>query len=50
MNGAYFVQSGWGSCNPYYTQAQSFVVAPGLMVPALTSNAGALNCVFRKAC
>ncbi|GMY36827.1 putative pectate lyase 2 [Fagus crenata] len=50
MNGAYFVQSGWGSCNPYYTQAQSFVVAPGLMVPALTSNAGALNCVFGKAC
>ncbi|KAK7859911.1 putative pectate lyase 2 [Quercus suber] len=50
LNGAYFVQSGWGNCDPYYSQAQSFVVANGLMVPALTSTAGPLKCVYGKAC
>ncbi|KAL0012302.1 hypothetical protein SO802_007410 [Lithocarpus litseifolius] len=50
LNGAYFVQSGWGNCDPYYSQAQSFVVANGLMVPALTSSAGPLKCVYGKAC
>ncbi|KAE7995377.1 hypothetical protein FH972_000184 [Carpinus fangiana] len=50
VNGAYFVQSGWGSCAPYYYRAQSFAVAHGLMVPALTSNAGPLSCVAGKAC
>ncbi|XP_059437008.1 putative pectate lyase 2 [Corylus avellana] len=50
VNGAYFVQSGWGSCAPYYSRAQSFAVAHGVMVPALTSNAGPLSCVAGKAC
>lgn len=50
MNGAYFVQSGWGSCAPGYSPAQSFAVAHGVMVPALTSNAGTLSCVVGKAC
>ncbi|KAF5474840.1 hypothetical protein F2P56_006700 [Juglans regia] len=50
VNGAYFVQSGWGSCSPYYSRTQSFSVAHGLMVPALTSSAGPLQCVAAKAC
>jgi pectate lyase len=50
VNGAYFVQSGWGSCAPYYSQTQSFAVAHGVMVPALTSKAGTLTCVAGKAC
>ncbi|KAL5578776.1 hypothetical protein UlMin_011218 [Ulmus minor] len=49
-NGAYFVQSGWGSCYPYYTPTQSFKVAHGSMVPALTSSAGPLRCVVGKPC
>lgn len=49
-NGAYFVQSGWGSCVPYYNPSQSFTVAPGSMVPALTANAGPLSCVAGRAC
>ncbi|XP_041028383.1 putative pectate lyase 2 [Juglans microcarpa x Juglans regia] len=51
VNGAYFVPSGWGSCSPVYTRTQSFDVAHGLMVPALTSDAGPLeSCVVGKAC
>ncbi|KDO78309.1 hypothetical protein CISIN_1g047672mg [Citrus sinensis] len=50
LNGAYFVPSGYGSCAPNYSRAQSFVVAPGAMVPALTANAGPLSCVVGKAC
>ncbi|EXB77051.1 hypothetical protein L484_014178 [Morus notabilis] len=50
QNGAYFVQSGWGTCYPYYTPSQSFPVAQGSMVPALTSNAGPLPCVVGKPC
>ncbi|PON52124.1 Pectate lyase [Parasponia andersonii] len=49
-NGAYFVQSGWGSSNPLYTPTQSFKVAQGAMVPALTSSAGHLPCVVGKPC
>ncbi|XP_057959145.1 putative pectate lyase 2 [Malania oleifera] len=49
-NGAYFVQSGWGSCAPLYSPSQSFVVAEGTMVPVLTANAGPLHCVVGKAC
>ncbi|KAM6602006.1 hypothetical protein CsatA_021615 [Cannabis sativa] len=49
-NGAYFVQSGWGSCNPYYTPTQSFKVAQGAMVPVLTAYAGPLRCVVGKPC
>ncbi|KAF9683350.1 hypothetical protein SADUNF_Sadunf04G0004400 [Salix dunnii] len=50
MNSAYFVQSGYGSCAPRYSQAQSFTVSPGAMTPALTSDAGPLNCVVGEAC
>lgn len=50
MNSAYFVQSGYGSCAPRYSQAQSFTVSPGSMTPALTSDAGPLNCVVGEAC
>ncbi|KAL6197656.1 hypothetical protein ACLB2K_033262 [Fragaria x ananassa] len=50
QNGAYFIQSGWGSCYPMYTRTQKFKVSPGSMVPALTSNAGPLRCIVGKAC
>ncbi|OVA09770.1 Pectate lyase/Amb allergen [Macleaya cordata] len=50
QNGAYFVQSGWGSCAPNYSQSQSFKVDIGSMVPALTSYAGPLRCVAGKPC
>ncbi|KAK6917775.1 Pectate lyase [Dillenia turbinata] len=49
-NGAYFVPSGWGTCSPAYTPAQHFSVAPGGLVPALTSDAGPLNCAVNRAC
>ncbi|KAB5533746.1 hypothetical protein DKX38_016832 [Salix brachista] len=50
MNGAYFLQSGYGSCAPLYSKAQSFTVAPGSLVLALTSSAGPLNCVRGQPC
>lgn len=50
MNGAYFVQSGYGSCAPGYTKSQSFPVADGSLVPALTANAGPLPCTPNKPC
>ncbi|GER52917.1 pectin lyase-like superfamily protein [Striga asiatica] len=50
MNGAYFVPSGYGSIAPSYTRAQYFKVADGYMVPALTSDAGPLNCYPGRAC
>ena len=50
MNGAYFVQSGYGSIVPPYSRTQSFPVAPGSLVPALTSDAGPLKCVVGKSC
>ncbi|KAK5791989.1 hypothetical protein PVK06_033102 [Gossypium arboreum] len=50
INGAYFVPSGYGSAAPLYTRAQSFTVAPGYMVPVLTSNAGPLRCLVGKPC
>ncbi|CAA0835891.1 Putative pectate lyase 2 [Striga hermonthica] len=50
MNGAYFVPSGYGSIAPSYTRAQFFKVADGSMVPALTSDAGPLNCYPGRAC
>ncbi|KAK6154634.1 hypothetical protein DH2020_008882 [Rehmannia glutinosa] len=50
FNGAYFIPSGYGSCAPGYTKAQSFPVADGSMVPALTSDAGPLSCTAYKAC
>ncbi|KAA8515532.1 hypothetical protein F0562_018857 [Nyssa sinensis] len=50
VNGAYFVQSGWGSCAPLYSPSQSFTVAEGSMVPALTSDAGPLRCPINKPC
>lgn len=50
LNGAYFVQSGWGSCTPAYTSSQKFTVAPAAMVPLLTANAGSLACAYGKPC
>lgn len=50
MNGAYFIQSGYGSCAPPYAGDQSFTVAPGSLVPALTSDAGPLSCITGKVC
>ncbi|PPD77947.1 hypothetical protein GOBAR_DD25119 [Gossypium barbadense] len=35
---------------PLYTRVQSFTVAPGYMVPVLTSNAGPLRCLVGKPC
>uniref|UniRef100_A0A7N0ULP4 Pectate lyase n=1 Tax=Kalanchoe fedtschenkoi TaxID=63787 RepID=A0A7N0ULP4_KALFE len=49
-NGAYFVPSGYGTCAPGYTPAQTFTVADGSAVPGLTADAGPLNCVPGKAC
>ncbi|KAI4298724.1 hypothetical protein L6164_032248 [Bauhinia variegata] len=50
LNGAYFVPSGYGSCDPHYTAAQSFIAAPAALVPAWTLNAGPLSCVVGKEC
>ncbi|KAK2992504.1 hypothetical protein RJ640_005651 [Escallonia rubra] len=49
LNGAFFVQSGYGSCAPLYSRSQSFPVADGSMVPALTAGAGQLGCTISKA-
>ncbi|KAL2495425.1 putative pectate lyase 2 [Forsythia ovata] len=49
VDGAYFVQSGWGSCAPGYTKSQAFPVADGSKVLALTSDTGPLRC-STKAC
>ncbi|XP_042519278.1 putative pectate lyase 2 [Macadamia integrifolia] len=50
FNGAYFVQSGYGSCSPLYDGYQSFTASPAFMVPDLTADAGALDCVRRRLC
>ncbi|KAK4398921.1 putative pectate lyase 2 [Sesamum angolense] len=50
MNGAYFVPSGYGTTAPGYMKTQSFKVADGAMVPALTSDAGPLSCTTNRAC
>ncbi|MQM01532.1 hypothetical protein Taro_034294 [Colocasia esculenta] len=51
LDGAFFVQSGWGSVAPRYTPAQAFTAAQGSMVPFLTADAGPLNCtVPGRAC
>ncbi|KAK3033156.1 hypothetical protein RJ639_036340 [Escallonia herrerae] len=50
VNGAYFIQSGWGNYNPKYTPSQSFRVGRGWSVPTLTSDAGPLQCTTGKAC
>ncbi|KAI7734965.1 hypothetical protein M8C21_014602 [Ambrosia artemisiifolia] len=50
VGGAYFVPSGWGSCAPGYTRAQSFPVAHGSQVLGLTAKAGPLRCTYNKAC
>lgn len=50
LNGAYFVPSGMGSCAPQYYGSQAFAVAPGSMVPALTSDAGPLHCLADTPC
>ncbi|BAT87484.1 hypothetical protein VIGAN_05085900 [Vigna angularis var. angularis] len=50
LNGAYFVPSGYGSCSPLYSSAQTFTATQASMVPFLTLNAGPLNCVLHKPC
>ncbi|XP_043689368.1 putative pectate lyase 2 [Telopea speciosissima] len=51
LNGAYFVQSGYGTCSPQYVDYQSFTAAPAFMVPALTADAGPLIlCVPGQPC
>ncbi|MQL72098.1 hypothetical protein Taro_004419 [Colocasia esculenta] len=50
LEGAYFVQSGWGTVRPSYTADQAFSAAEGMMVPFLTADAGPLNCVSRRPC
>lgn len=51
INGAYFVPSGYGSCAPYYSSAQSFLAAPSSLVPLLTLNAGPLlHCLPHYPC
>ncbi|KAL9146704.1 hypothetical protein ABFS82_13G127400 [Erythranthe guttata] len=50
MNGAYFVTSGYGTTATGYTKTQSFQVADGSMVPALTSDAGPLTCAGNGSC
>ncbi|XXG67815.1 hypothetical protein AAC387_Pa06g1072 [Persea americana] len=50
LNGAYFVQSGGGSCASSDSKTQSFSVSPASMVPSLTANAGPLSCVAGKPC
>lgn len=50
VNGAFFVQSGWGTCNPLYTSKQAFKVFPGSSAPALTSSAGPLRCNVGQPC
>lgn len=51
MNGAYFVPSDYGGSAPsYFTRAQSFTVASGHNVPALTSDADPLHCLVGKQC
>ncbi|KAK9133306.1 hypothetical protein Scep_012834 [Stephania cephalantha] len=49
-NGAYFVQSGWGTCAPQYKSSQFFSVADGSAVPSLTSDAGPLTCAVGRPC
>ncbi|KAK7363772.1 hypothetical protein VNO77_05929 [Canavalia gladiata] len=50
LNGAYFVPSGYGSCAPNYSPAQSFTAVPAYMVPAITLNAGPTSCIVGVAC
>ncbi|KAG4956277.1 hypothetical protein AAZX31_15G105500 [Glycine max] len=50
LNGAYFVPSGYGSCDPNYSPTQYFTAVPASLVPAITLNAGPLTCVVGKAC
>ncbi|KAJ4975524.1 hypothetical protein NE237_000630 [Protea cynaroides] len=50
LNGAYFVQSGYGSCSPEYAHYEWVTAAPAFMVPALTAQAGPLNCNRGKLC
>ncbi|ERN09134.1 hypothetical protein AMTR_s00014p00175040 [Amborella trichopoda] len=50
MNGAYFVQSGWGSIAPGYGRSQTFTAAHGMLVPSLTTSAGPLLCFPRLPC
>ena len=50
LNGAYFDPSGKGNTLPMYTGTQTFQVASGSLVPAMTQDAGALACIPSTAC
>ncbi|XP_058103415.1 putative pectate lyase 2 [Magnolia sinica] len=50
LNGAYFIQSGWGSAAPGYSSSQSFTAAQGSMAPTLTADAGTLQCWATRPC
>ncbi|XP_010529455.1 PREDICTED: probable pectate lyase 16 [Tarenaya hassleriana] len=49
-NGAFFIPSGYGTIVPLYTGPQRFPVAPGNMVPSLTSDSGPLSCYRGRPC
>ncbi|CAN6878554.1 unnamed protein product [Brassica oleracea var. botrytis] len=49
-NGAYFVQSGYGTVTPLYGRAEWFPVSHGSLVPSLTSSAGPLRCYSGRTC
>ncbi|CAJ1961956.1 unnamed protein product [Sphenostylis stenocarpa] len=50
LNDAYFVPSGFRSCAPNYSPSQSLSAAPAYMVPAITLNAGPINCIVWRIC
>ncbi|KAJ7559226.1 hypothetical protein O6H91_04G075000 [Diphasiastrum complanatum] len=50
LNGAYFVQSGYGAADPYYTSRQWFQAKPAALVLELTYNSGALSCNTQYSC
>ncbi|KAL2467131.1 putative pectate lyase 16 [Abeliophyllum distichum] len=50
VNGAYFVQSGWGYSSPIYLNSQFFDADAGSLVPTLTSDAGPLQCFVHQPC
>ncbi|XP_010533796.1 PREDICTED: putative pectate lyase 2 [Tarenaya hassleriana] len=49
-NGAYFVQSGYGSISPLYSREEWFPVAHGSLAPFLTSSSGPLRCSSGRPC
>ncbi|KAK8675253.1 hypothetical protein V6N13_033322 [Hibiscus sabdariffa] len=50
VNAKFLAPDDHGSSDPLYTMAQSFIVAPGDMVPDLTSDVGSLHCLVDRPC